>query len=204
MTWEHIRSVHLEPIGVNQEKILEHARSTAAPLEVRTAYITCIDIRAGVIYFSLDNAELLIAFASERENIAWKEVVEWQILHEKGHLACTGLYNLPRACRPYVVANAEDYYINTCLISERYRAACLANARCSIEIRRISPLPQNLRDGYFYCTLATFLAYGAVRLEELGFLQAAEARFVEVISHTFRKIKALQDIARVSVLCHDE
>lgn len=198
MTWEHLRSVHLKPIGVSQEKILEHARKIAQPVEVRTAYITCIDIREPVIYVSLDNAELLVAFAAERGNIPWKEMVEWQILHEKGHLACEGLYSLPQAFRPYVVANAEDYYINTCLIPETYWPACVANARCSIEIRNISPLPHNLRNGYYYCTLATFLAYEAASLEELKFLKPSEARFVEIISRIFLKIKDVQDIARVS------
>ena len=86
-SWEHVRSVHLQPIGLTQEKIIEHARKIADPLEVESAYLTCINLREKIILISPVNTALLIAFASEHGDIPWTEVVEWQILHEKAHLS---------------------------------------------------------------------------------------------------------------------
>jgi hypothetical protein len=197
-SWEHIRSVHLEPIDLTQEKIFEHAKKIAHPMKVRTAYITCIDLRKNIIFFSLDNAELLIAFAREHGNIPWMEVVEWQMLHEKAHIACRDLYETPNSVKSYVLVNAEDYYINKYLIPEKYWRVCLMNAKCSTEIRNISPMPYNLRDGYYYCTLATFIAYDAVTLGDLNFLNLNEARFVESISAFFKKIKEAKHVSSVS------
>jgi hypothetical protein len=197
-SWEHIRSVHLEPIGVTQERLFEHALKVALPIEVKTAYVTCVSPKDEVIYFSLDNAELLIAFSSEHSKIPWQQVVEWQILHEKGHLACRDLYEAPRLARPHVVMNAEDYYINKYFIQDKYWPVCELNARCSMEIRNISPLPHELRDTHYYCTLATFIAYDAVVPENCSFLNHQEAYFIEKISKSYRKIKRIEDIPLVS------
>ena len=197
-SWEHIRSVHLEPIGLTQEKLFEHALNVAHPIEVRTAYVTCVSLKDEVIYLSLDNTELLIAFISERSDIPWQQVVEWQILHEKGHLACRDLYEAPRLTRPVVITNAEDYYINKYFIQEKYWTVCELNARCSMEIRNISPLPQELKDANYYCTLATFIAYDAVVLGDCSFLNRNEAYFVGVISKFYRKIKRIEDIPLIS------
>jgi hypothetical protein len=192
--WEHIRAVHLQPLDLTHEKLLAHARKTAHPLEIKTANITCINLHDNIIYFSLDNAELLIAFAQEHGQIPWQEIVAWQILHEKGHLTCRQLYELPDSAKPYILSNAEDYYINKYLLPQKYWRVCLVNARCATRIRSIAPLPYKLRNGYYYCTLATFLAYEAVTLAQLEFLQTAEARFTEVISKFFRKIKEAKDL----------
>lgn len=196
--WEHIRAVHLEPLGLTQEKILEHARKIAQPLEVKTAYLTCINLKENVIYFSLDNAELLIAFAKEHGNVPWMDIVEWQMLHEKGHITCQGLYGPPELIKPAVLLNAEDYYINKHLIPEKYWQACIMNARCATEIRNITPLPDDMRDTYYYCTLATFLAYEAVTFEDISFLKPQEARFVQITSGMFRRIKVVEDIPMVA------
>ena len=197
-SWEHIRSVHLEPIGVTQERLFEHAVTVAHPIEVRTAYVTCVSLEDEVIYLSLDNTELLIAFISEHSKIPWRQVVEWQILHEKGHLACRDLYEAPRLTRPHVVMNAEDYYINKYFIQKKYWPVCELNARCSTEIRSISPLPHELRDANYYCTLATFIAYDAVVLRDCRFLNHNEAYFVGMISDFYRKIKRTEDIPLIS------
>ena len=196
--WEHLRSVHLEPLGVTQKDILEHAEKTAHPIKIRTSYITFINLRENIIYFSLENAEILIAFAKKHGNISWTEVVEWQILHEKGHVSCRELYNYPRSFKPYILLNVEDYYINKYLIPEEYWRVCIINARCSTAIRNITPLPNNLRDGYFYCTLATFLAYDAVTINDLNFLNPDEVRFVEIVSNCFKQLKNANDILSVN------
>ena len=197
-SWEHVRSVHLEPIGITRGEIIEHAKKIADPLEVGSAYVTSINLREKIILVSLVNTELLIAFARERGNIPWTEVVEWQILHEKAHLSCRDIYKPPSTVEPHVLANVEDYYINRYMIPQKYWQVCLMNARCSIEIRNISPMPYGLRDGNYYCTLATFVAYDAVTFEEFDFLMPAESRFVEIISKLFRKIKAAEHISIVS------
>ena len=198
-SWEHVRSVHLESIGLTQEKIIEHARKIADPLEVGAAYVTCINLREKIIFVSLVNTELLIAFAREHGDIPWTEVVEWQILHEKAHLSCRDIYEPLSTVEPHVSANVEDYYINRYMIPRKYWQVCLMNARCSIDIRNISPMPYTLRDGNYYCTLATFIAYDAITFEEFNFLMQAECRFVEMISKFFRKITAVEHISIVSV-----
>jgi len=196
--WEHVRSVHLKPIALTGEKIIEHARKIADPIEVRSAHVTCVNLRDKIIFISLVNTELLIALAREHGDIPWTEVVEWQILHEKAHLSVRDIYEPPGTVEPYVLANAEDYYINKYMISQKYWPVCLTNARCSIEIRNISPLPYRLRDGNYYCTLATFVAYDAATFEEFNFLKPAESEFVEIISKLFKKIKAVEHISTVS------
>ena len=196
-SWEHVRSVHLEPIGLTQEEIIEHARKIADPIEVRSAYVTCVNLREKIIFVSLVNTELLIAFAIEHGDIPWTEVVEWQILHEKAHLSCRDIYEPPSTVGPFVLANVEDYYINRYMIPQKYWQVCLMNSRCSIEIRNISPMPYSLRDGNYYCTLATFVAYDAATFEEFNFLTPTESRFVEIISKFFRKIKTVEHISIV-------
>jgi hypothetical protein len=62
----------------------------------------------------------------------------------------------------------------------------------------MSPMPYRLRDGNYYCTLATFIAYGAATFEEFNFLKPAESEFVDIISKFFRKIKAVEHISTVS------
>ena len=59
-------------------------------------------------------------------------------------------------------------------------------------------MPYTLRDGNYYCTLATFIAYDAVTFEEFNFLMPAESNFVEILSKFFRKIKAVEHISIVS------
>ena len=140
----------------------------------------------------------MIAFALERGDIPWTEVVEWQILHEKAHLSCRHICEPISTVEPQVLANVEDYYINRYMIPQKYWHVCLTNARCSIEIRNISPMPYSLRDGNYYCTLATFMAYDAVTLKELNFLIPAESKFVEIISMFFRKIKSAKNISTAS------
>jgi hypothetical protein len=197
-SWDHIQAVHLKPIGLTQEQVFEHARKTAHPIALKTASVTCINLKKKIIYFSLDNAELLIAFAYQHGNIPWMEVVEWQILHEVGHIKCKDQFEPPRACSAHILASAEDYYINRHLIPEKYWRVCIANARCSTVIRNVSPMPYDLRNGYYYSTLATFLAYDAVTLADFGFLQPTEVRFVEIISDLFRKIEEVKEIPVVA------
>ena len=197
-SWEHVRSVHLEPIGLTQEKIIKHAKKNADTIEVRLGYLACINLRDKIIFVSLVNTELLIAFARERGDIPWTEVVEWQILHEKAHLSCRDMYEPFRTVEPHVLANVEDYYINRYMIPQKYWRVCLTNARCSVEIRNMSPMPYRLRDGNYYCTLATFIAYDAATFEEFNFLKPAESEFVDIISKFFRKIKAVEHISTVS------
>lgn len=194
--WEHLQSVHLEPLGVTPEKILAYARETARPLEVKPASLTCLKPAERIIYFSVDNAELLIAFAHAHGSLPWREVVEWQILHEKAHLDCRELYEIPRG-KAYILSNAEDYFINRYLLPEKYWPVCLMNARCATAIRNLAPLPYTLRDGYYYCTLATFLAYGAVTLADIHFLKPAEAKFVGLLAALFGKIKEARDVSPV-------
>lgn len=196
-SWNHIRSKHLKPADLTHEKIFEYAKKVAHPLELRTAYVTCTNVREKIIYFSLENAELLIAFAGEHGNIPWHEIVEWQILHEKGHLQCKDLYEPPRVSA-HVLVNTEDYYINKYLLPEKYWPVCKMNAQCATVIRSISPLPYTLRDEYYYTTLATFLAYSAVTLIDLDFLKPSEARFVEIISKLFSKIERLEQVPAVA------
>jgi hypothetical protein len=197
--WDHIRSVHLAPLEVTQEKILAQAGRIAHPLEIKTANLTCLKLPEKVIYFSIDNAELLIAYAGEHGQIPWIDVVTWQILHEKGHLALLDRYEPPQGVRPAVVLNAEDYYINCYLIPEHYWPVCLANARCAVTIRNFAPMPLRFRDAYFYLTLAVFLACQAVTVADLPFLNRREIDFVTTISPLMRKIRDLQDIPRVSL-----
>ena len=197
-SWEHLRGRHLAPFGVTQEMVFHHARMEAQPLELKIAYLTCINLKRKCIYFSLENAELLIAYGFRHGSIPWTDIVEWQILHEKGHLTCRGLYDLPESFRFYVLANAEDYYINRYLIPERYWPVCVLNARCATEIRNIAPMPYELRDGYYYCTLATFIAYGAVTFGEIRFLKPSESKFVDAIAKYFGKIKGIEDILVVT------
>lgn len=196
--WDHLRLVHLDPLGVTQKDILEHAEKIAYPIKVRTSYITFINLMENIIYFSLENAELLIAYAKEHNNISWKEVVEWQILHEKGHVSCSKLYDHPTTSKPFIILNVEDYYINKYLIPEHYWRVCIANARCSTVIRNITPLPDDLRNGYFYCTLATFIAYDAVTFNDFSFLGKDEVRFVEKISNCFKQLENESDIVSVN------
>ncbi|MFQ6050164.1 MAG: hypothetical protein ACE5K4_00545 [Candidatus Hydrothermarchaeota archaeon] len=191
---EHIRFEHVEPLGVTQKEIFEHAKKIAYPIEVKTAYTTCINLKENIIYFSIDNAELSIAFASEHYDVPWKHVVEWQILHEKGHITCRELYPPPVPFRPYVVVNVEDYYINKYLIPQKYWIVCIANARCSTLIRKLIPTPYELRDGYYYCSLATFLAFDAVSKEDFSFLKTSESTFVGKIAEALTDIKDSEDI----------
>ena len=196
--WDHIRSVHLAPLDLTQEKILAQAREIAQPLEVKTANITCLKLPEKIIYFSQDNAELLIAYAAVNSQLPWADIVAWQILHEKGHLALLGRYEPPRGVSPAVMVNAEDYYINRFIIPAAYWPVCLANARCAVAIRNLAPVPPKLRDAYFYLTLATFLAYEAVTLAEAFFLNQGEADFVAPLALLFEKIKDIEDIPPVS------
>jgi hypothetical protein len=188
-TWEHLQSVHLKPLNLSREQLLAQARAIAQPLAVKPAVITYIDLRDRVIYFSVENAELLIAFAAEHAGIPWQDVVEWQISHEKGHLTCRSLYLLPSLYKPYILVSVEDYFINRYLLPEKTWPVCLANARCATAIRNLNPLPDRLRDGYYYCTLATFLAYDAISFKDINFLKVHEARLVEQIAKCFRKIR---------------
>lgn len=197
-SWDHIRAAHLQPLGLTQELILDYAREAAYPLEVRPGWVTCVNLKDQVIYFSLENAELLIGFAHEHGRVPWQDVVAWQVLHEKGHLVCHGLYEAPSGVPPFILMNVEDYWINRYLIPEKYWPVCRMNARCSVRIRNIAPLPPALRDGYYYCTLATFLAYGAVTVEDLPFLTSPEARLAGLISQFFLKITQAGDIVRIS------
>jgi len=196
--WDHIRSVHLAPLDLTQEKILAEARKIAQPLKIKTANLTCLKLPEKVIYFSLDNAELLIAYAAVNSQLPWTDVVAWQILHEKGHLSVLGRYEPPLGASPAVLVNAEDYYINRFIIPAAYWPVCLANARCAVAIRNLAPVPPRLRDAYFYLTLATFLAYEAVTLAEALFLSQKEAEFVAPLAPLFKKIKAIEDISPVS------
>jgi hypothetical protein len=196
-SWDHIRTVHLASLDLTPERILEQARRIAHPVEIKTANLTCVKLPEKVIYFSLDNAELLIAYAAEHGQINWMDVVTWQILHEKGHLALLGNYEPPQGVRPAVVLNAEDYYINRYLIPEQYWPVCLANARCAVTIRNFAPMPLRLRDAYFYLTLAVFLACQAVTVANLPFLNRREADFVTTIFPLMKKIRDSQDIPRV-------
>jgi hypothetical protein len=197
--WDHIRTVHLASLDLTPEKILEQARSIAHPVEIKTANLTCVKLPEKVIYFSIDNAELLIAYATEHGQINWMDAVTWQILHEKGHLALLGNYEPPQGVRPAVVLNAEDYYINCYLIPEQYWPVCLANARCAVAIRNFAPMPLRLRDAYFYLTLAVFLACQAVTVADLPFLNRREIDFVTTIFPLMKKIRDIQDIPRVSL-----
>lgn len=185
------------PLGLSPEKILEQARRTAHPLKVKTAYITCLKLPERVIYFSIENAELLIAYARERSRILWTDLVDWQILQEKGHLRLQGLYLPPAGVQPAVLFNAEDYFINRHLLPERYWPACLLNAGCAVAIRTVAPVPAGLRDAYFYLTLATFLAYEAVAPDDLVFLNPREVEAVAACAELLRKIKEVQDIPPV-------
>ena len=192
-SWEHIRSEHLKPADLTREKILEHAKKVAHPIELKTAYVTCVKVEENTIYLSLNSAELLIAFGGERSNIPWDEIVEWMILHEKGHLQCKDLYERPKVSAQ-ILLNVEDYYIDKYLLPEKYWRVCKVNGECSTVIRDISPLPYVLRDGYYYTSLATFLAYGAVTLEDFNFLKPSEAKFVEIISTFIGKIERAEEI----------
>ncbi len=200
---EHIRTVHIEPLGITQEEIFEHAKKVAHPIEVKTAYITCINLKENIIFFSIDNAELSIAFASEYHDIPWEDVVEWQILHEKEHITCRDLYQPPVPFRPYVVINVEDYYINRYLIPQKYWRVFIATARCSTSIRKLVPTPYDLRDGYYYCSLATFLAFDAVSTKDFNFLKPSESAFVERIAKVLIKIKDSEDIYTASIKIGD-
>lgn len=195
--WDHIRSIHLAPLDLTPEKILEQARKIAHPIEIKTANLTCVKLPEKIIYFSVDNAELLIAFAAEHGRVPWTDVVAWQILHEKGHLDLLGRYDPPQGVRPAVVLNAEDYYINRSLIPEQYWPVCLANARCAVAIRNFAPMPLRLRDAYFYLTLAVFLACQAVTVADLPFLNRRESDFVATIAPLLKRIRDLQDLPRV-------
>jgi hypothetical protein len=197
--WDHIRTVHLAPLDLTPEKILKQAQKIAHPVELKTADLTCVKLPEKIIYFSIDNAELLIAYATAHGNIPWTDVVAWQILHEKGHLDLLGRYEPPQGVRLAVVLNAEDYYINRYLIPEKYWPVCLANARCAVAIRNFAPMPLRLRDAYFYLTLAVFLACGAVTVADLPFLNRRETDFVATISPLIKKIRDSQDIPRVSL-----
>ncbi len=197
--WDHIRQVHLAPLDLTPEKILEQAQRIAHPVEIKTANLTCVKLPEKVIYFSVDNAELLIAYAAAHGRIPWRDVVAWQILHEKGHLALLGRYEPPQGVRPAVVLNAEDYYINCYLIPEQYWPVCLANARCAVAIRNFAPMPLRLLDAYFYLTLAVFLACRAVTVADLSFLNRRETDFVATIAPLMKKIRDLQDIPRISL-----
>ena len=196
--WDHIRSVHLDPLDLTQEKILAQARKTAQPLKIKTANLTCLKLPEKVIYFSLDNAELLIAYAAVTSQLPWTDVVAWQILHEKGHLTVLGRYEPPRGVSPAALVNAEDYYINRFIIPAVYWPVCLANARCAVAIRNLAPVPSQLRDAYFYLTMATFLAYEAVTLADAPFLNQREAEFVAPLALLFEKIAEIKDIPRIS------
>lgn len=195
---EHVRSVHLEPIGLTREKIINHARKYAEPIEIRLGHVTCVNLQDKIIFISPVNTELLIAFARDRGGIPWTDVVEWQILHEKAHLSCRDMYEPLRTVEPHVSANVEDYYINRYMIPKKYWRVCLSNARCSIEIRNMSPMPYHLRDGNYYCTLATFIAYDAAFVEEFNFLKPTESEFVDILSKLFKKIETVEHISSVS------
>ena len=192
-SWEHIRSEHLKPADLTRGKILEHAKKVAHPIELKTAYLTCVNLEENIIYLSLHSAELLIAFGGERSNIPWDEIVEWMILHEKGHLQCKDLYERPEVSAQ-VLVSTEDYYIDKYLLPEKYWRVCKVNGKCSTVIRDISPLPYGLRDRYYYTSLATFLAYGAVTLKDFNFLQPSEGKFVEIISRFFGQIEKAEEI----------
>lgn len=195
--WEHIRAVHLAPLGVTPEKILNYACHVALPLKVKLAPLTCIKLPEKIIYFSLDNAALLIAYAAEKGGVPWTDVVAWQILHEKGHLTLRGLYEPPEGVRPEVVVNVEDYYINRYLVPGEYWPVCRLNARCAVVIRSLVPVPAGRRDAYFYLTLGTFLAYEAVTVDELTFLTGREAEWVTDCAAQFVKIREVEDLALV-------
>jgi hypothetical protein len=192
-SWEHIRSEHVKPPDLTREKILQHAKKVAHPFELKTAYVTCVKVEENTIYLSLNSAELLIAFGGEHANIPWDEIVEWMILHEKGHLQCKDLYERPEVSA-HVLASVEDYFIDKYLLPEKYYRVCKVNGKCSIAIRDISPLPYALRDGYYYTSLATFLAYGAGTLKDFNFLKPSEAKFVETISRLLGKIEKAEEI----------
>lgn len=203
LVWDHIRAVHLAPLDLTQEKILAQAQEIAHPLQIKTAHLTCLKLPEKIIYYSLDNAELLIAYAAANSRIPWTDIVAWQILHEKGHLILQGQYEPPREVRPAVLVNAEDYYINRHLIPEKYWPVCLLNARCAVTIRALAPVPPRLRDAYFYLTLATFLAYDAVTLADAPFLDAREAKVAATLALLFREITAIEDLPRVCRLIQD-
>ncbi len=189
--WDHLRAVHLTPREITRESILVQAQLSAQPLEIRSAPVTCLKLPEKILYFSLENAELLIAFAAEQSPIPWRDIVTWQVLHEKGHLTLLGRYEPPPGVRFAVLVNAEDYYINRFLIPEQYWPVCLLNARCAVTIRTLAPVPGKLRDFYFYLTMATFLAYEAVTLAEAPFLDSREADLVAALAPLFREITAV-------------
>ncbi|MEW6387559.1 MAG: hypothetical protein AB1491_08595 [Thermodesulfobacteriota bacterium] len=195
--WQHLYAKHLEPYGVNPEKIWTKVRELARPLEVSPGPVTCIGLEENRIYFNLENAALLIAYAQKHAGLSWEKVVTWLILHEQVHLTFKEKYSPPASCLPYVQANAEDYYINKVLLPPGYWQVCRQNARCATEIRNIAPLPYELRDGYFYCTLATFLAYDAVTPEDITFVKPAEGEMVEILAIFFEKIREVKDIPRI-------
>jgi hypothetical protein len=196
-TWQHLYQAHLEPYGVIPEKIWTKARQLARPLEVRPAPITFLKPEENRIYFSVENAALLMAYVQKHAGLPWETVLTWLILHEQGHLQLQGQYQLPDSCPPYVQVNAEDYYINKFLLPPEYWKVCLMNALCAVEIRNIAPLPDEMRDGYFYCSLATFLAYDAVTLGEITFMKPAEGRLAEILAGIFRQIKDIPDLPKV-------
>lgn len=198
--WGHLRSRHLEPLNLTPGKLWDYARKIAGPLEMKSGELTCLKLPEKIIYFSLENAELLIAFAWEEAGLPWTEVVEWQILHEKGHLQCQGSYQAAPGTKPYILVNVEDYLINKFLLPEKYWPVCLANARLAVRIRNLFPVPSALRDGYFYCTQATFLAYGAVTGADLRFCRPGEIHFTEILSRLFLKIEQAADLPLVASL----
>ena len=196
--WQHLVTAHLDPYRVTPENIWTKVRQLAQPLEIRPGPLTCISIKENRIYFSVENAALLIAYAQKHAGLPWETVLAWLILHEKGHLTLKGQYSPPESCPPQVQVNVEDYYLNKFLLPPEYWRVCRLNARCAVEIRNIAPIPDEMREGYFYCTLATFLAYDAVTPGDITFLQPAEGQMVEILAGFFRQIKDIQDIPRIS------
>lgn len=128
----HVRA-HL---SVSGEEIYGYFTEIVRPYKTALHNITATDVKRGIVYFSMENAMLFIAYAERYHGLTWHECCEWMGLHEKNHLLLRKFYN-PPAANPHIVSNVEDYYIEKFMMPQKYRSVYEANAKLIIEIRRM-------------------------------------------------------------------
>lgn len=182
--------VHLP---IRETEILEYFEKAASPFKVRSYQITGADVRKRQILFSIENAKLFIGFAGSCLNVPWQECCEWLALHEKAHLRLRELYSPPEV-NPNIVSNVEDYYIEECMLPERYRGVYEAHVKLIVAIRKMTPLPRviALRDAdawiCYYLTFACWYASSVITINDMS-AKANEVKFIEAAAAAMTEVQ---------------
>lgn len=184
-------------ISVSEEEIYSYFKQIVKPYRTALHNITATDVKRGIVYFSMENAIMFIAYAERYNGLLWQQCCEWMGLHEKNHLLLRRLYD-PPAVNHHIISNVEDYYIENFMMPVKYRPAYEANAKLIMEIRKMMLSFELYRMSRSVClyhcmTYASWHASGLISEEDI-LLPEDESTFTLKASSIIKGIHRPDDL----------